>query len=153
LASPADVAAALALTVPRLRWLAFHSEAATRTHYLSFTVPKRSGGVRMLSAPHRDLAAAHVWILDQILRKVPVHGAAHGFVTGRSTVTNAAPHVGRRLVINADLSDFFPAITFSRVRGIFEQLGYAPAAATILALLCTESPRRLVEFAGQRFYV
>ncbi len=32
-------------------------------------------------------------------------------------------------------------------------LGYSPAAATILALICTECPRREVVYAGQRFHV
>src|SRR5262249_54036382 len=49
--TPADVAAALGLTIGRLRWLCFHTEAATRIHYVQFEVPKRSGGTRILSAP------------------------------------------------------------------------------------------------------
>lgn len=153
LAEPSDVAEALGISIPRLRWLAFHNEAATRIHYVRFSVPKKSGGVRELSAPHRSLAAAQQWILDNILARVPVHDAAHGFVTGRSTVTNAAPHVGKRVIVNADLKDFFPSITFPRVRGVFESLGYSPAAATILALLATESPRRTMVYAGQTYEV
>src|SRR6185437_7276046 len=57
LSTPAELAEALGLTIPRLRWLAFHTEAATRSHYVRFTVPKRSGGTRTLHAPHRTLAA------------------------------------------------------------------------------------------------
>src|SRR5262249_34445236 len=55
---PAALVAALGLTIPRLRWLCFHTEAATRIHYVQFEVPKKSGGTRTLSAPHRTLAAA-----------------------------------------------------------------------------------------------
>ncbi|MDB5346294.1 MAG: hypothetical protein JWP89_4671 [Schlesneria sp.] len=153
LASPSDVADAMGLTISRLRWLAFHSDAAERTHYVRFTVPKKSGGARELAAPHRDLAAAQRWIFQNILLRLSVHYAAHGFVKGRSIRTNALPHVGRHLLVNADLKDFFPTITFHRVRGAFEQLGYSPAAATILSLLCTESPRRTVEYAGRVFHV
>lgn len=153
LAEPSDVAQALGISIPRLRWLAFHNEAATRIHYVRFTVPKKSGGVRELSAPHRSLAAAQQWILENILSRLPVHGAAHGFVAGRSTVTNAAPHAGRHVIVNADLKDFFPSITFPRVRGVFESLGYSPAAATILALLATEAPRRPMAYAGQKYEV
>ena len=153
LATPADVASALQLTIPRLRWLAFHSDASPVTHYVRFTVPKRSGGIRTLFAPHADLAAAQQWILENVLAKAPIHAAAHGFVPGRSTVTNAAGHVGREVVVNADLTDFFPTITFPRVRGLFQMLGYSPGAATILALLCTESPRRTVNYAGKLFHV
>lgn len=153
LATPADVAAALGLSIPRLRWLAFHSDAATVSHYIRFTVPKRSGGTRQLFAPHKGLATVQEWILTNILEKVPLHPAAHGFVPGRSTVSNATQHVGRKVVVNTDLCDFFPSVTFPRTRGIFKQLGYSPAVATILALLCTESPRQMVTYAGRPFHV
>src|SRR5436305_1005990 len=86
-ATPADLAQALGLTIPRLRWLAFHADAAMVSHYVCFTIPKKSGSIRQLSAPHHDLAAAQEWILEKILRKVPIHDAAHGFVSRRSTVT------------------------------------------------------------------
>ncbi|HEX9046197.1 MAG TPA: reverse transcriptase domain-containing protein [Verrucomicrobiae bacterium] len=153
LAAPADLAQALSLTIPRLRWLAFHAESATVTHYVRFQVPKKSGGVRELSAPHRDLGAAQEWILINILEKLPTHNAAHGFVPGRSTMSNAVPHVARATVVNLDLKDFFPSITFPRVKGIFQELGYSPAVATILGLLCTECPRRIVEYAGKKYFV
>jgi retron-type reverse transcriptase len=153
LAAPADIAQALGISIARLRWLAFHSDAAETIHYVRFTVPKKSGGVRELSAPHHDLAAAQRWIFQNIIALLPAHPAAHGFVRGRSIRTNALPHVGRQLLVNADLKDFFPTITFHRVRGAFQQLGYSPAAATILALLCTESPRRTVQYAGKTFHV
>ncbi len=153
LSSPADVAAALQLTIPRLRWLAFHTQAATRIHYVQFIVPKKSGGERMLSAPHKQLAAAQQWILENILAKLPTHDAAHGFVATRSTVTNATPHVGAAVVINCDLSDFFPSISVYRVIGFFKHIGYSPAVATILALLVTECPRRRVLYNGKPWYV
>jgi len=153
LATPADVAKAMGLTLGRLRWLAFHSEASAVSHYCRFTVPKKSGGVRELAAPHRDMAAAQQWVLANILSKVPASGAAHGFVAGRSTVTNAAPHVARSVVANIDLKDFFPTVTFVRVKGIFQHMGYSPAAATVLGLICTDSPRRMMEYAGKTYYV
>jgi RNA-directed DNA polymerase len=153
LASPADVARAMNLSIPRLRWLAFHSDATEVVHYVRFMVPKKSGGVRELAAPHRDLAAAQRWIFENVLQRLPTHRSAHGFVKGHSVRTNAMPHVGRHTLVNVDLKNFFPTITFHRVRGAFEHLGYSPAVATIFALLCTESPRRTVEYAGRKFHV
>jgi RNA-directed DNA polymerase len=153
LSTPADVAAALALSIPRLRWLAFHTEVATRVHYVSFTVPKKSGGTRTLHAPHRTLAAVQRWILDNIIRRLPIESPAHGFQPGRGILSNAQPHAGRAVIVNLDLQDFFPSITFPRVRSVFHRLGYSQAVATILALLCTECPRRIVEYAGQTYHV
>jgi retron-type reverse transcriptase len=153
LSTPAELAAALGLSVPRLRWLASHTEVATRIHYVRFTVPKKSGGTRTLSAPHRTLAAAQRWVLDQVVGKLPVEPPAHGFVPGRSTLTNAGPHAGRSVVVNLDLSDFFPSITFPRVRSVFHRAGYSPAVATVLALLCTECPRKTVQYDGTTYHV
>jgi retron-type reverse transcriptase len=153
LATPADVATALGLTVPKLRWLAFHSEASGVSHYVRFSVPKKSGGTRMLSSPHKTLATAQEWVLTNILEKAAVHQQAHGFVQARSTVTNARPHTGQKIIVNTDLKEFFPTITFRRVAGIFRQLGYSPAVATVLGLLCTDTPRRPVIYAGKPFHV
>ena len=153
LATPADLAKALSLDIPTLRWLAFHSVAAKRVHYVHFTVAKKSGGNRTLSAPHQKLTAAQDWILDNILNRLPTHTAVHGFVKGRSIVTNAQPHVGTDEVINCDLKDFFPTITVHRVIGLFKSFGFSPAASTILALLCTECPRETVKYNGTTFHV
>jgi retron-type reverse transcriptase len=153
LSTPADLADALGISIPRLRWLAFHAEVATRVHYVQFTVPKKSGGERTLSAPHRGLAEAQGWIFREIVDKRPVDDAAHGFVRGRSIVTNAAAHCRRAVVVNMDLEGFFPSITFPRVRSVFRRLGYSPAVATVLALLCTECPRRGAVYDGVRYHV
>jgi retron-type reverse transcriptase len=153
LSTPADLVEALGLSMPKLRWLTYHTEAATRVHYVSFTVPKKSGGTRTLSAPHRTLAAAQQWVLANVVSRLPAESPAHGFLPGRSVVTNARPHAGRAVVVNLDLENFFPTITFPRVRSVFHRAGYSPAVATILALLCTECPRKQVEYAGQVYHV
>jgi retron-type reverse transcriptase len=151
--TPADLAAALELTIPRLRWLCYHTEVATRIHYVQFEVPKKSGGTRTLSAPHRTMDTAQRWVLTNILEKLPVEPASHGFVPGRSTVTNARPHSGKGVVVNVDLKGFFPSIGFARVRHLFRLLGYSGAVATLLALLCTECPRQKVTYDGKTYFV
>lgn len=153
LSTPADVARALDLTVSKLRWLCFHAEATEKPHYAYFEVPKRSGGVRTLAAPQPELAKAQSWILHNVLAKLPTEEPAHGFVPGRSTLTCATAHVGKDVVVNLDVKDFFPTITFHRVRGVFQKLGYSPAVATIFALLCSESPRIPATFEGRRYWV
>lgn len=153
MSTPADVADALGLTISQLRWLAYHTEAAQRTHYVQFAIRKKSGGVRTLASPHRLLRQAQSSVLHDVLARVPVHDAAHGFVATRSTVSNAQPHVGQDVVVNVDLKDFFPSITFHRVEGVFRSLGYSGAVATVLGLLVTECPRQEVRYAGQTLWV
>ncbi len=151
--SPADVAKVLQLTIPQLKWLAYHSEVVKTSHYVRFVVKKRSGGERVLSAPHKKLKAIQRWILAEVLNKIPLEPNAHGFVPGRGILTNATPHVGQGFAVNLDLKDFFPSIGFRRVRHAFRRVGYSGAVSTVLALLCTECPRQPVTFNGEHYEV
>jgi hypothetical protein len=124
--------------------------------YTRFTIPKSDGGERAICAPKRQLKWVQRQILEKILARVPAHDAAHGFVPGRSTVTNAEPHRGARLLLKFDLSDFFPTIHYYRVVGLFASLGYRAddgkfgsaddstrVAATLARLCCyTPDPRQ-----------
>jgi hypothetical protein len=106
--------------------------------YVEFEVPKATGGTRRLAAPRGPLRRVQRMILDRILARVPVHDACHGFVPGRSTVTNARPHQRAALVLKTDLRDFFPSVHYRRVWGLFAQLGYNqhPVAALLAGLTC-----------------
>ena len=98
-----------------LRWLCYHREAATSIHYRQFTLPKKSGGVRQIWALLPKLKAAQHWILRNIAERLTVHGAAHGFIPGRSIYSNAVEHSDAQVVVSLDLADFFPTFTFKRV--------------------------------------
>jgi len=74
-------------------------------------------------------------------------------VPNRSIVDNAKQHIGQSVVINMDLKNFFPTITYKRVKGLFKALGYAQKYATILALLCTEPETDEIKMDGERYFV
>lgn len=152
-----DVARLLDVSLPTLRWLTYHRATATLVHYHRFSFAKKSGGRRHISAPKPQLKRAQQWVFANILQRVAdaehLSPAAHGFVATRNVVSNALPHVGRAVVVNLDLADFFPSISFVRVRGVFHSLGYSGAVSTVLALLCTEPPRVPVSVDGKRVHV
>ena len=151
--SGAEVAEAIGLSLARLRWLTYHRKGAPLVHYHRFEIPKKTGGTRLISAPKPDLARAQRWVLENVLNRLEIEAPAHGFVTGRSIVSGATPHSGRAVVINIDLKDFFPTITFRRVKGLFAKMGYSEHVATVFALLCTEPPRVEVKLDGTSFYI
>jgi retron-type reverse transcriptase len=153
LETPEVLAQALGLSVGQLRGLCYARVVYTRTNYVRFALPKKTGGLRLISAPMPRLKAAQHWVLENILEKLPVHEAAHGFRAGRSIVSNAQPHVGSAVVVNLDLKEFFPTVMYPRVKGFFVKLGYSEATATALALLCTEPDVDEVELDGQRYFV
>jgi RNA-directed DNA polymerase len=148
-----DLASSIGMDLKALRWLTYHRRGAAVVHYHRYEVAKKTGGARCISAPKPALARAQRWVLREVLRKVHPEPEAHGFVPGRSIVTNAAPHAGRAVVVNLDLKDFFPSITFRRVKGLFRGLGYGEQVATLLALLCTEPPRVPAVVDGKAYHV
>src|SRR5688572_2205694 len=111
--SALDLAKATGLTIGQLKFLSFHRKIATTSHYIRFSVPKKSGGRRIISAPMPKLKALQYWVLENILNKIPVHEAANGFVTQRSILSNASNHIGKDVVVNIDLKDFFPTISYA----------------------------------------
>jgi hypothetical protein len=151
--SAEKLAKALGVSVSRLRWFAFHREVDTGTHYQSWEIPKRDGGKRTITAPKRELKAAQRWMLSHVVERLPVHGAAHGFVAGRSILTNALAHRAADVVVKVDVKDFFPTVTWPRVKGLLRKGGLPENTATLLALMATEAPRELVQFRGKTLYV
>ena len=150
---PHELAAAFNLSVPQLKGLCYQADVATNIPYTHFTINKRNGSARHIWAPIPRLKFVQRWILDKILNNLTTHGAAHGFVRGKSIVTNAAVHNNSEILIKLDIKEFFPSINWRRVKGVFRYAGFPEQIATLLALLCTESPRQIVEQNGATYYV
>lgn len=133
-----DVAVLLGITVSELN--AIYGRYGVSSYYETFTIPKKNGGSRLISSPTRSLKYILVKfssILTKLYNESNVNNKiAHGFVEDRSIITNAKVHFGRKYLLNIDLVDFFPSITFSRVRGLFiKGLGVGYEAANIMAML------------------
>ncbi len=143
----------LGIALARLRWYTYDRAADTTWHYVRYTIPKRGGGERVILAPKRELKTLQRKVLGGVLARVPMASAAHGFVRGRSILTNARAHVDKAAVLRLDLKDFFPSITFARVRGLFIALGYPFPVAATLALLCTEYDREPFDRDGTQHYI
>lgn len=149
LSSFADIADALEVTPQILQWLTYERGADTTDHYTRFAIPKRGGGRRLISTPKPAMRAAQQWVRANVLVPLPVSGYAAAFRPGKSIADNARLHSGKSCVIRLDLRDFFGTVTFHRIRGFFESLGYNPGVATVLALICTDAPRSRVTLDGQ----
>ncbi len=149
----AELAAAMDISISTLRWMTFHREVDSGTHYHSWQVPKRSGGQRTITSPLPQLKELQRWALRNYFEKLPVHGAAHGFLPSRSVLTNALVHANADVLVKLDVKDFFPTIHWKRVKGLLRKAGVTEQVATLLALISTESPRQLVEFRGKTLHV
>ena len=148
-----SLAESIGITLNELRFLAYQRSTSKVSHYQHFQIAKKTGGFREISAPMPRLKRAQYWVLDNILCHMPLHDAAHGFVAGRSILTNATPHVGQAVVVNLDLQNFFPTISYRRVKGLFHKMGYEESIATVLALLCSEADTKKMKLDGEQWFV
>ncbi|HSD18165.1 MAG TPA: reverse transcriptase family protein [Thermomonas sp.] len=118
-----------------------------KSFYLQHSIPKKSR--------HRSLERRVVWepldpvsrVHKTIARRLNAyllayvqdfpHPAAFGYVRGRSTLANAFVHAGKRLLVRADITNFFPSITTPRVREALVRTGIPEKSATPLSELVT----------------
>jgi RNA-directed DNA polymerase len=106
-------------------------------HYRPHLIPKSDGCLRLIEEPKPILKRLQRRILSGILNHVPPHDAAFGFRQGRNCIAAAARHAGEPVVVSFDLADFFPAIPYARLYGLFRSLGYPRYVALALTNLCT----------------
>ena len=104
-------------------------------------IPKKSGDYRELDIPSAELKYIQRWILDNILNKIRVSEFATGFCSKKSILNNAKIHINQKCIVNMDIKDFFPSISFEKTYRIFAYYGYTNEVSFILAKLCTFNGR------------
>lgn len=82
--------------------------------YESWYKPKRDGGSRPIMAPLAALRGIQEKLLP-VLYRVPASEIAHGFVPGRSLLTNALPHRQARSMLCLDIKDAFGSAWLARL--------------------------------------
>ena len=145
LTTPEELADWLEVSPGKLAWLTHRFTEGHRppseksAHYHFHWIDKKSGGARLIEAPKPLLKSLQRKVLREIIEKIPPHPSAHGFVKGRSIVSNARPHVGRHTILKLDLENFYPSVRYRRVAAIFRSVGFSRDVAIWLARLTTSS--------------
>jgi RNA-directed DNA polymerase len=136
LKTPRAVASVLGIEYSRLIYHLHKVPVAKQ--YAVFPLPKKGGGTREISAPISAIKLIQRNLTDLLGSAYSPRPSVHGFVEGRSILSNARLHAGSKHILNIDLENFFPSINFGRVRGMLMAHPYKlpPPAATILAQIC-----------------
>ena len=134
-----DLAIFLGLDPYQISYYAFHLNK--QRAYKEFEIPRRNGGKRKIEQPVRTLKYIQRIIHESMMKIYGPHPAVHGFVAGRSIVTNAEQHLARKYILNVDLVDFFPSITRKRIYGRLTSAPYLlnSKVANMIASLTTNS--------------
>lgn len=105
--------------------------------YKEFYIPKKSAGFRRIQAPIESLETKQKWIKVNILDKLTVSHNAKGFKKNTNIVDNAIEHCNKNFVLNLDIENFFPSISYSKVFKLFYYIGYNREISHLLSKLCT----------------
>lgn len=98
----------------------------------------RKGEYRIVhSANEAWLAEMHKKCAMLVNSNADFRPCVTGFVDGGSIKKNASAHCSRRVLLHADLKDFFDNITLEQVRLAFRKLGAVDPIASLLARLST----------------
>ncbi len=108
--------------------------------YYEFELPKRNGNdTRKIEIPHPKVKDIQQILNKYILSKFNMTNCCHGFVRGKSILTNALPHIGAKTLMKFDIKDFFPSITLNMVVRQFRFFGYGSNVSRYLGYLCVNS--------------
>ena len=106
-------------------------------HYHAASVPKRGGGVRELHIPDELLKTIQSRIAEKLLPLEEISPYATAYRPGGSTKINAAPHVGREVLLKLDIRGFFDSITYPMVKEkAFPAARYSEPNRILLSILC-----------------
>lgn len=114
-------------------------KAALHTSYFyrDFEITKKNGTKRPISEPLPSLKEIQIWILENILEKVPVSPFAKAYKAKTRLMENLKFHKKQPKVFTLDLENFFPSIKMELVEKVFLELGYSKMVSNLLAKLCT----------------
>ncbi|HTJ14719.1 MAG TPA: reverse transcriptase family protein, partial [Dinghuibacter sp.] len=124
------------------------NERDTDLRYHSFSIPKKNGSARTITAPRGGLKLIQRCVNVMLQQVFQPHPAAMGFVPGRSVQDNATIHIGKKYVYNLDLKDFFHSVDQARVWRCLQNPPFLLSrekrrltlANVIAGLCCTELP-------------
>jgi len=126
----------------RLKSLHYYGNSyIKKKKYKTFTIKKRTGGDRIIKAPHKGLKTIQrslAFLLSEIFSPSRI---AYGFISGKSIIDNAKVHVNRNYVFNIDIKEFFPSIEFGRIKAVMMLPPFncnKEVAFGIASICCTE---------------
>lgn len=105
--------------------------------YVDFSLMGRTGHIRRISTPAKDLMTAQRWIATNILADVACGPNSFAYRRGSSIIECAWRHCSSRWLIKLDVTRFFPSIIEPQIFDVFASLGYRRLVALELSRICT----------------
>jgi len=91
--------------------------ATASRRYKVYDIPKKDGkSVRTIAQPAPEVKLLQRILLDELIRKWPVHEAAAAYISERSIADHVHKHTRSKYLLKLDFKNFFPSITAADIR-------------------------------------
>ncbi|CCU70786.1 retron reverse transcriptase [Thalassolituus oleivorans MIL-1] len=111
---------------------------AAQKMYREVPQKKKDGSLRMTYDAHPSLKKIQDKISKLILKKVVYPDYLQGGLPKKDQVSNAAKHSKAIILIQDDIEDFYPSLSDTTVRGVWQQFfKFSPEVAKLLTSLTT----------------
>ena len=87
-------------------------------YYRDYSIPKKSGGKRRVAQASPELKTLQYWVLQNILKGLPVSKAAFAYNKGDSIKKHALYHKNSRFLLHADIHNFFPSVHLAHLEPV-----------------------------------
>lgn len=88
--------------------------------YKDYYINKRDGGIRHISQASPELKSMQYWVVENVLKKLPVSSGAYAYKKGDSIKKHASIHRTSNHIFHTDIKNFFENIKFDMIKPILE---------------------------------
>lgn len=115
----------------------------TISDYDHYSIPKKSGGSRFISAPRDELKKIQHWINFNVLKNLTPHPCCYSYHRKASIYKCAEIHCSSKWLLKLDIETFFDMTSEVNIYKQFTSIGYSPIVSFALARICTYQPKKL----------
>lgn len=87
--------------------------------YKVYSIPKRSGGNRVIAHPSKELKVFQRALIEIFEKQLPIHQSAYAYQKKRSIKDNALVHMKNQYLVKMDFLNFFNSIDESLLKDRF----------------------------------
>lgn len=97
--------------------------AQNNTLYKIYRIPKRNDpNGRKIYHPSKELKVLQYWVVENIVKNLPISSFSSAYEKGNSIKKNALVHKNSRYILHLDIENFFESINEELVENLFKQV-------------------------------
>lgn len=110
--------------------------------YKEHQIKKRSGGLRLIAQPTKELKFLQRILVEHELHRLPISSAATAYIKGSSIKNHAEQHAKNRYLLKLDFKDFFPSITAAPINEmLIKHTNYSMEERFIITQILLRAPK------------